>query len=664
VTWRRSLAAVLALAVAAGCGSGDGSGGACTPAVADPCRSYATVRMNGFAACMASGAVADGTACGAGLTCQAGACTASGTASVDAKGGAVAIAGGPRLELPPGALDGLVTVEVAQLPDPPPLELRPVTAAYQLRPVRAVFATPARLVFPLPPGTTAASIYLQRLDGLDYDAIGGTIDRAAHTITAEVAYLAPAFVGAASATRVVTVVAALTSVSPVDRHSEPRLFVTAPEAIVADGQGGHAVLPGAAVAGGAWAYRIPGVPAGPYLLRQYDTYVETDASAVDLGMVTRGASARHAHTPTGGTSAIVDVSLSGLAPIEAVPYGGTQLEAFTTDSGFWDFSLEDGSALAPGDVQGSIAIDLARSGFLIEGSKGDQLYLAQTSTRTASSGLRYAALSRFGLAPAFDAVPGGHVAVSAALVEPPQRTAALDWPGASWSGALARAGAPGNGCADRGAGTCSGFLELRALAALPSDGLTGASLGLLDLAEDGGQHAAEPLSYGDPDLPGTWSRLGVLSWGASRQLAIPGVDRSVTVYDRISWYPSAAALRGPLPPPVTPPTSVRVAGRDYFAGGVGIGAAPTLTWAAPASGPAPVYRLTVTVESSSPVATLTTAGTRLTLPAGLLSAGSFYVFHLSACAPTGAGAMLRVTAPDKQGADTACATIASGAFTP
>lgn len=661
MTGRRSLAGVLLLAVAAGCGSGDGAGGACTPAIVDPCRTYATVRMNGFAACMASAAVADGTACGTGLTCQAGTCTASGAAKLDATGGAVAIAGGPRLELPPGALDGPVTVEVGQLPDPPPSGLGAVTAAYTFRPVRAVLATPARLVFPVPEGTTAASIYLQRLDGLDYDAIGGTIDPAAHTITAEVAYLAPVFVGAPSATRVVTVIAALTSVSPVDRHSEPRLFVRAPEAIVADGQGGHAVLPGAAVADGAWTYRIPGVPAGPYLLHQYDTYVETDASAVDLGMVTRGASVRYAQTRTGEASAIVDLSLSGLAPIEALPYLGTQLEAFTTDSALWRFELERGSTLAAGDVDGAIALELA-PGLLIEGSMGDRLFLAQVSTRTASNGLRYAALSRFGQAPAFDAVLGGHVAVSAELVEPAHRTLGLDWPGAAWSEALARDGAPGNGCADRGAGFCDGSLELNAMAALPSDGFTGAPVGLLHLSVDG--HAGQ-LSYGDPDLPGTWSRLGVLSWVASRQIMLPGATSSSTVYDRITWYPSAAALRGPLPPPVTPPTSVRVAGNDFFAGASGIGAAPTVTWAAPASGPAPVYRLTVASSGTTPpVATLTTAGTRLTLPASLLAAGKSYLLHLSACAPTGAGAMLRVTAPDKQGADTACAGITSGVFTP
>jgi hypothetical protein len=467
---------------------------------------------------------------------------------------------------------------------------------------------------------------------------------------------------------VVTVVAALTSVSPVDRHSEPRLFVTAPEAIVADGQGGHAVLPGAAVADGAWMYRIPGVPAGPYLLHQYDTYVETDASAVDLGMVTRGASARYAQTPTGQASAIVDLSLSGLAPFEASPFLGTQLEAFTTDSGFWGLALEQGSTLAAGDVEGAIAIELAHSGFLIEGSKGDRLCLAQGSSRTASSGLRYAALSRFGQAPAFDAVAGGHVAVSAALVEPPQRTLALDWPGGAWSGALARDGAPGNGCADRGAGYCSGSLSLRAVAALPSDGFTGASVDLLDVWEGASEHAAGQLSYGDPDLSGTWSRIGVLSWNASRQLTLPGATSSLTRYDSISWYPSAAALRGPLPPPVTPPTSVRVAGRDYFAGASGIGAAPTVTWAAPASGPASVYTLTVAAVTSSaftpPVATLATAATRLTLPDGLLAAGKTYLFQLSACAPTGAGAKVSVTAPYKFGTDVACAVVNSGPFTP
>jgi hypothetical protein len=113
-------------------------------------------------------------------------------ASVGPAGATVPFPGGPTLVIPPGALAGTVELTIAESPAArPPGALGPV---FEFGPSGQLFAVPAVVTFPVPAGTTAASVYWTEPGSATYDALATTVVGA--VATAQVSHFSSGFVGA------------------------------------------------------------------------------------------------------------------------------------------------------------------------------------------------------------------------------------------------------------------------------------------------------------------------------------------------------------------------------------------------------------------------------------------------------------------------------------
>lgn len=681
------LALVALVACSSGGGGDDGgtpvgtcvAGRACTPAAADACRTYATTCTGGVESCGVSGNEADGTACGSGLACQAGVCSASsGTGVVGDEGGVVTARDGAKVDLPPGAVDGSLQITISPTQEAPPTGVAAVSPVYTFGPSGTIFSSPVTVTLPLPDGVSDGSVYWERLDGSGFDAIGGTVDPVARTISVETPHFSRACIGAASATRTVAGVGRITYVSPTTRTSLPGTI--AAEAIVPDGSGGTttiAAIPGTGAAEG--TFRIPGVPRGEYLLHatngDREAWLVTSTGALDLGYVELGRPPSEL-TPL-ASSAIVNLELTGLSPWQDEDL----LELALFESGDGDYGgVQAAAPLAPGDTSTQLSFDVNELNyglghFAIEGSKGHRMFVGQLARSTSGGGLEYVAMSRAGFAPAFDLGDGGEVSVSVELTDVSQASSiAIEWRGTEWADALLD-GSPSPACAT-GFSSCAGGVFIGAIPGHARDGLYSVFMDPLDFTDraiDGTDEATGVMRYGSPSsLEGGWAEIAA-AWRRQRVLRrLPGTTSGGVFWDDIYWYTRPETFASdPVTPPLTPVRAVSVDGADFFAGAAGMTATPTLAWSPPRVG-APafysirIYRLSSAGGSTSVewVAFVRTPHTSLTLPAGLLAPGEAYVLGVTAVAPTGARSIGRLAhAPFRQGIDLAASTVHSGIFT-
>jgi cysteine-rich repeat protein len=148
--------------------------------------------------------------------------------------------------------------------------------------------------------------------------------------------------------------------------------------------------------------------------------------------------------------------------------------------------------------------------------------------------------------------------------------------------------------------------------------------------------AVSNYPYGDP-FPVTWKRYQEVAYSRARTYKLPGTTKPV---------PNAGGLfrnqeyTGTMivTPALLPPASILVAGTAFGAGGKVAfdGVAPvTVTWNA--VGLAKAYTITVSRVTANgvgsnarPVATISTAGTSVKIPAEAFTGGQFFTFRLSA----------------------------------
>lgn len=539
----------------------------CAPGVAcassDPCRLAASSCSTGVPVCTDIGDAANGTACGGGQTCHAGACVASGT-----------VAG-------------------------------------------------TRLVAPWP---------------ADAPACAG----AACPPAPDVATIPPA--------------------APV-----------AVRALAPDGQGGRVAYAGAFTAPG--AFSIPAVPAGPYLLELVDgagfrTLVDTSAAAVDLGYDAAG----RADLARAGLATPVTLSLSGLAPWSA----GDELQLTAAGADAWHV-LAPSPAPAAGDVAAAFTEDWhapVAGGPLGLLAAADTLYVHQlASSVDAASGLGFGAAAAWASFTGVAVADGAGASVGLGLGAPTS-TAAL--PAGTWALSAFEAELPSvNPAATTGA-TPHALTVAASPHPLGAPGPAARGAPVLlrvraPLAGAGPDPTLGALSYGR-FLDAAWSEWLGVELAASVAYTAPGAASASAEAASIGWrVPASPAPTPPWAPAVTPVRAPQLtpaggAPASLFADLTGVGATPTLSWTAPATG-APtsyaveLFRLDAAGGATvrTPVATWLTAATSVALPPGLLAAGSTYYARITARAVAGDAF---ATAPLRRQEAAAWAQVLTGTFAP
>ena len=97
-----------------------------------------------------------------------------GTGTISAaSGGNVSLPGGPRIDVPSGAIPSDTTISIAKTSSDPDTSATPLGGVYSFGPSGMAFLKPVSVTFPLPPGTTEATIFWSRQDGTGFDDIGG-----------------------------------------------------------------------------------------------------------------------------------------------------------------------------------------------------------------------------------------------------------------------------------------------------------------------------------------------------------------------------------------------------------------------------------------------------------------------------------------------------------
>src|SRR5436305_691425 len=82
------------------------------------------------------------------------------SAAIGSEGGTVALANGPVMRIPAGALPASVRVSIVQSAAAPPREA--FSKVYQFSPESITFAHPAEVSFPVPPDAAQAVVYWTR----------------------------------------------------------------------------------------------------------------------------------------------------------------------------------------------------------------------------------------------------------------------------------------------------------------------------------------------------------------------------------------------------------------------------------------------------------------------------------------------------------------------
>lgn len=620
----------------------------------------------------------------AGMSPRTGVCTTRiALDQIGTAGGTIGSASGASLEIPFGALDSPTPISITETTEPPPAGA--ISPVYEFDPTGTLFARPVTVTLPVPGGTSAACIYFSRLDNSGYDAIGGTI--AAAAISAQTAHLGRAYVGPQCSTRTVTGVGQITWLSASARISEPIDFGSVPV---------EALVPGGSIQGqgGLGTFTIPGVPVGPYILHSGQYYLVTSTNTPDLGLV-RGGRPDHTRTALDGSFApVLSLNLSGMDPWNNQDF----LEFYSTEADDWDFNTErffPGPPGMPGfPIQvSSTAITLpvnvaqmdGSQAWQIQGSLGDHALIAQISHQVSDTGVPYQAMTRVGQLPSFDLPLADSVtSFDVPMVDVSQGSSiTLSYKGTSFVGALNQGGNPSH---VTWCDQCGGFAGILAQAGDAQDGFYQANadpLLLNDSSVNGADIDSGTLHYGSPaagTLAGNWGLIFDARWFAGTFIApLAGSDNGLGqglrngAGDAIEWVTTPDKVTGPIVPPITLPTSLAVNGSlGFYAGAANVGLTPKLSWAAPATGKADFYTVRVRRIGLNPdtrrtfaqgIATLITADTSITLPAGILKDGAGYQFQIVATGSTSAtSAAALATAPFKSTTDVATATASSALF--
>jgi hypothetical protein len=384
-----------------------------------------------------------------------------------------------------------------------------------------------------------------------------------------------------------------------------------------------AVIAGSGAGDGTFV--ILGVPLAPYVLHYDDgfqhEYIFGAARTFDFGLTFVGRFDANFASP--GTQLSFN-AVTGMTPWAA----GDELEYVSVTAGLQDHLY---AAQLGGITPGATALTKIEpwdSMPLIQGSKGDALFVNQFVPTATSTGVTVTALAKSAHVPSFDMVDANTVVVgvggvAAAFAAPSPKTAALDL----------RLSQFGSFTFGPGAGVPSWFLMLFAVAGGTVTPLDGAATLVTYSPVTGSDIDLGTVTYGDPFPAGYNRELSVFA-NDGFAFTAPGATSSSTETSGISCTGKLSSFgSGPIVPLVGPPAYPRINGTSAYTIAAAVGATPTLTWSVPV-GAVTWYEVIIrhviksgTATQIKSVASLVTTQTSMVIPAGILMPGEKYLFH-------------------------------------
>jgi hypothetical protein len=620
------------------------------------------------------------------------------TATIDVNGGTITSDTGATITIPYGALDTPTTITVSQTTQTAPSG----APVFEFEPEGTVFAKPLTVTIPLPAGVTTGTVYWSKLGSTtEFDPIGGTIDLASNTITAQTFHFSLAYIGEPSPTRTVSGGGSTSWISASLYDIEHTDFSTTQvEATVGDGSGGYTEIAGHA-GSAAGLFEIDNVPSGEYILHSGTAYLVTTSNTPDLGRNVGGKRLTQ-RTPFSASS-ILNLTVTNLDPWQVgnASDPADEIEWFSTEEDDWDFGTDRFATLSGSDTQVTLPIDVSNldgsstAPSEIHGStQGDRAAVGQLVLQHTASGVPYLAMQRVAQFPStFDAVSGQTQSLTLSL-NPISNNSSLsiDYRGSQLKSVLDTYGNPahtGPGSEACPANLCGGFAGALAQAYDANDGFFAANADLLLMFDNVGQDIVSgPMYYADTTaLGGQWGVLFDARWAMRTIQQLPDTSgRAGIGYwgfpDSVEWTTTlAAAQAGPVTAPLLPPSNITVNNQSFFGGGHDLGGIATITWENPNTGAVQPAFYTIKVTElyvdglnhshGKDVATINTPDTSFTFPTfadtskQILQPGHSYVFSITATASTSglqADVDRLAASPFKSSIQTASALVSSGIF--
>ena len=276
---------------------------------------------------------------------------------------------------------------------------------------------------------------------------------------------------------------------------------------------------------------------------------------------------------------------------------------------------------------------------IVDAAKGDVTWVTQTrDVPTATS--HYSRIVKAGVAQGFAVSDGQPATLTTALVPATDVSIELHWKGTAFGAESTHAG-PGASPAP------APDIEIKAVPAaiVASDAFEHSyytdvsslvALGPISgIADDD-----ESISYSDPyaGSGSAYSEVLTMTYAVSVPVPTPEGIGSVSAM-MIAAVPTAQLAGGVVAPTISPVVDPKLDGQPLDHPRTGTGLVPTISWREPATGTATRYAVVVrTVVTSAtgvditPVATIYTTERSITMPCGLLVAGSSYVLTITAIA--------------------------------
>jgi hypothetical protein len=477
-----------------------------------------------------------------------------------------------------------------------------------------------------PPGQTCGDDHICAIHPLRFDMSSSSAGDLATTMigdggVGDLSFVAP------PGSQMVTVYGSSFFVSDGNEVDKPRDFTQVPIEVQTPIGGTLVAYHPSSVAGGKVTFT--GLPnttlAQPFYLRIGSVYTLETSSSLMADQSVLGRLDRIAAT----SAAVSNFNITGLSTWQMSDH----LEVFSAGASAFQDSAQNN---AGGPLPGSPEIKLlAYLPFLVDGSKGDIVWIAQLRASTLGDGTQINALTKVWSTSAFVQSPTAQTSVTDIFSGPPaNRMFTVTWMRSQFRSAVLKANANAVDCVDKiYLAAQPGFFNHGSFSDEPDVLIATAQDGTSDISLTG-------VGYLNP-YPTSWGETATVETTCAVAIAGPAGATSVLLHNNVLQFATLAQLNvGTTTTPLAPLAQPTLAGLDAYAYHAGVGLTPTIAWQPPPADTVDRVYVDITSIDEIPghaaliVATLSTGGsitsTSLRVPSGVLQPGKRYASKLTA----------------------------------